>query len=43
MDLDCMILLHYHQTGEWLPDTWAKEKERIPSDQDDHSRGIEVQ
>jgi hypothetical protein len=22
-----MILLHYHQTGEWLPDVWAQAKQ----------------
>jgi hypothetical protein len=22
-----MIVLHYHNTGEWLPDVWAQEKQ----------------
>ena len=45
MDLDCMIVLHYHNTGEWLPDTWAQEKEKenkAPGEIGGCDHGIEV-
>lgn len=42
MDLDNFILLHFHETGEWLPDTWAREKQMTKAEHDQDPCGGRV-